>query len=117
MNAGMPRQGILSLTIKDKRELFRCYMSSVNNGGLFVPTGKHYSLGDEVFLLLTLMDESDRIPVAGKVIWITPPGCSGSRETGIGIQFNDSGDSEALCSKIETHLAAMGNVDYPTHTM
>lgn len=117
MSGGMPRQGILSLAIKDKRELFRCYMNNVRNGGLFIPTSKSYSLGDEVFLLLTLMEESDRIPVAGKVIWITPSGSSGSRVPGIGVQFNESSDSEALCNKIETHLAAMGNVDYATHTM
>jgi type IV pilus assembly protein PilZ len=42
----MPRQGILSLAIKDKTALYQSYMPYVRNGGIFVPTGKTYSLGD-----------------------------------------------------------------------
>ncbi len=67
-----PRNGILSLTIKDKSVLYAAYMPFIKNGGLFIPTNKNYRLGDEVFMLLSLMDESEKIPVAGKVIWMTP---------------------------------------------
>jgi type IV pilus assembly protein PilZ len=61
-------QGILSLTIKDKAVLYSAYMPFVKNGGLFVPTNKSYEIGDEVFMLLTLMEEGDKIPIAGQVI-------------------------------------------------
>ena len=54
-----------------------------------MPTNRRYGLGDEVFLLLSLPDDKDRLPVAGKVVWITPPG-SGNRAAGIGVQFSDS---------------------------
>ena len=77
------RQGILSLSIKDKNALYAAYMQYVKNGGLFIPTNKQYKLGDEVFMLLTLMEESERIPVAGKVVWITPMGSEGNRAAGI----------------------------------
>lgn len=70
---GAPRQGILSLTIKDKAALYAAYMPFIVNGGLFIPTNKSYGLGEEVFMLLTLMDDKERLPVAGKIIWITPP--------------------------------------------
>ena len=43
------RNGILSLTIKDKAVLYSAYMPFLENGGLFVPTNKAYALGDEVF--------------------------------------------------------------------
>lgn len=66
-----PRNGILSLTIKDKSVLYAAYMPFIRNGGLFIPTNKTYKLGDEVFMLLNLMDEPEKIPVAGKVVWIT----------------------------------------------
>ena len=49
-------------------------MSRLQNGGLFVPETRPYQLGDEVFLLLTLMDEPEKLPVAGRVVWITPEG-------------------------------------------
>ena len=68
MTQGMaPRQGILSLTIKDKAVLYSAYMPFLQYGGLFVPTNKAYDIGDEVFMLLTLMDEPEKIPIAGKV--------------------------------------------------
>lgn len=111
------RQGILSLAIKDKGALYNAYMPFVKGGGIFVPTTKRYALGDEVFILLTLMEEKDRLPVAGKVVWITPPGAQGNRTAGIGVQFADTAEGEAVRNKIETLLAGTLNADKPTHTM
>jgi type IV pilus assembly protein PilZ len=110
-----PRNGILSLAIKDKSVLYAAYMPFIRNGGLFIPTNKHYRLGDEVFMLLSLMEEPEKIPVAGKVIWMTPKGAQGNRAAGVGVQFND-GDSSAR-NQIETHLAGTLKSDRPTHTM
>jgi type IV pilus assembly protein PilZ len=110
-----PRNGILSLTIKDKSVLYAAYMPFIRNGGLFIPTNKNYRLGDEVFMLLSLMDEPEKIPVAGKVIWITPKGAQGNRAAGVGVQFNE-GDNSAR-NQIETHLAGTLKSDRPTHTM
>ncbi|HEK2264876.1 TPA: PilZ domain-containing protein [Pseudomonas aeruginosa] len=106
-----PRNGILSLTIKDKSVLYAAYMPFIRNGGLFIPTNKNYKLGDEVFMLLNLMEEPEKIPVAGKVVWITPKGAQGNRAA----QFND-GDNTAR-NKIETYLAGALKSDRPTHTM
>ncbi|MEO7200065.1 MAG: PilZ domain-containing protein [Dokdonella sp.] len=114
---GVPRQGILSLAIKDKGALFNAYMPFVKGGGLFVPTIKRYNPGDEVFILLSLMDEKERMPVPGKIVWITPPGAQGNRTAGIGVQFNESSDGEAARTKIESILAGILSQDRPTHTM
>ncbi|MEM1114523.1 MAG: PilZ domain-containing protein [Pseudomonadota bacterium] len=108
-------KGILSLTIKDKAVLYSAYMPFLENGGLFVPTNKNYSIGDEVFMLLTLMDEPEKIPIAGKVVWVTPRGAQGNRTAGIGVQFSEQ-DAEAN-TKIENHLAGSLGSDRPTHTM
>ena len=117
MVGGMPRQGILSLAIKDKTALYQSYMPFLRNGGLFVPTNKQYELGDEVFILLTLMEDNERIPIAGRVVWITPIGSQGNRMAGIGVQFGEGSDGEAARTKIETYLAGMAGSDRPTHTM
>lgn len=110
------RQGILSLTIKDKSALYAAYMAFVKNGGLFIPTPKGYNIGDEVFMLLTLMEETEKIPIAGKIVWVTPKGAQGNRAAGIGVQFNDQ-DGGVARSKIETYLAGALQADRPTHTM
>lgn len=86
------RSGILTLIIKDKAVLYAAYMPYIRQGGLFIPTQKQYQLGDEVFLLLNLMDEPEKLPVPGKVIWITPKGAQGNRAAGIGVQFNDDAE-------------------------
>ncbi len=109
------RSGILSLSIKDKAVLYSAYMPFITNGGLFIPTEKQYKLGEEIFLLLNIMDEADKIPVAGKVIWITPKGAQGNRAAGIGVQFD--GEDETARTKIESYLAGSLSSDRPTHTM
>ena len=60
------KQGILSLTIKDRAVLYAAYMPFVRNGGLFVPTNKRYELGEEVFILLALMDEPEKSPLTAQ---------------------------------------------------
>ena len=110
-----PRSGILTLTIKDKSVLYAAYMPFVRNGGLFIPTNKIYQLGDEVFMLLTLMEEPERLPVAGKVVWITPRGAQGNRAAGVGVQFNEDGVSAR--NKIESYLAGALTPDRQTHTL
>lgn len=117
MNAAGGRQGILSLAVKDKAALYNAYMPFVKGGGIFVPTPKRYFLGDEVFLLLTLPESSDRLPVAGKVVWVTPVGAQGNRAAGIGVQFAENGEGEAIKNRIETMLAGSLNGEKPTHTM
>jgi len=117
MGAGGARQGILSLALKDKNAVYNAYLSFVKNGGIFVATPKKYSLGDEVFVLMTLPESSERLPVAGKVIWITPPGAQSNRAAGIGVQFSESAEAEAARGKVEALLAGITNSDKPTGTM
>ena len=116
MPAPAARPGMLSLSIKDKASLYAAYMPYVTNGGLFIPTTKQYDLGDEVFMLLTLMEDNERLPVAGKIIWITPQGAQGNRSAGIGVQFSFQ-DKGTTRNKIETHLAGAMKSDRITHTM
>jgi type IV pilus assembly protein PilZ len=106
---------MLTLNIKDRSALYVSYMPFIRNGGLFIPTNKQYRLGDEVFILLTLMDGAERLPVAGKVVWLTPRAAQGKRQQGIGVQFStqDGGETQ---KKIETFLAGM-STELPTHTM
>jgi len=61
------RKAIVSLSITDRGALQAAYMPFIEGGGVFVPTTQQYTLGDEVFLLFGLMDESERFPVPAKV--------------------------------------------------
>lgn len=108
-------QGLMSLTIKDTTSLYDSYMPYIKGGGLFVPTHKRYTLGDDVFIRLTLMDEAEKLPVPGKVVWVTPIGSQGGRVAGIGVQFNDPAD--IVKTRIETYLAGALDSDRETSTM
>ena len=112
---GESRPTVLSLTIKDKSALYAAYMPFLNSGGLFIPTRKSYQMGEEVFMLLTLLEENEKVPVAGKVVWITPAGAQGNRAAGVGIQFND--ENEVARTKIEAILGGVLKSSRPTHTM
>lgn len=111
------RQGILSLAIKDKGSLYSAYISFMEGGGIFIPTNKDYHLGNEVFILLTLMDETEKMPVVGHVAWINPKGASTHVVPGIGVQFQQDNDGKAVRNKIEAYLGGSLKSDRMTHTM
>src|SRR3974377_1670512 len=81
------RAAVFALSIKEKAALYAAFMPFVKNGGIFVPTNRPYHLGDDVYLILTLLDDPTKIPVAGKVVWISPSGGGASKTPGIGVQF------------------------------
>jgi type IV pilus assembly protein PilZ len=110
------QSGLLTLAIKDKSALYQAYIPFVKNGGLFIPTTTPYRLGDEVFILLTLLGEREQTPIAGRVIWVTPKGAVGRRPAGIGVQFSGQ-DGGLTQKKIESYLAGALAGDKPTHTM
>ena len=111
-----PGRAFLPLTIRDKSSLYAAYMPFIKNGGLFIETNKAYKIDDEVFMLLTLPDSKEKLPVAGRVVWITPKGAQGNRTAGIGVQFSEL-DNGATRNKIETQLAGALKSDRQTHTM
>lgn len=106
---------LLSLSVADESVLYATYMPFVQHGGLFVPTTDPHELGDEVFLLLGLPDAQERIPVAGRVVWVTPAHARGGRLAGIGVQL--SADDDLVRSRIEACLGPLLESDRPTHTM
>ena len=91
-------------------------MPFLKSGGLFIPTHNTYDLSDEVFILLTLMEDPEKIPVVGRVVWITPKGSQGNRAAGIGVEFTEQ-DGGVARKKIETYLAGALQSDRPTHTL
>ena len=111
------RPGALSLNIKEKSILYAAYMPFVKGGGIFIPTTRAYRLGDEIFMLITLMGGPERIPVVGKVIWITPAGCHGNRAQGVGVQFSADESGITAKTRIEDLLAGQVKLNRPTHTM
>lgn len=111
------RPGILSLNIKEKSALYAAYMPYLKNGGIFIPTTRNYRIGDEVYMLLSLMDDPNKLPVAGKVVWITPAGAQGNKTQGIGVQFSGDQSGVAARTKIENLLGGHLRSSRQTHTM
>lgn len=109
-------QGLLSMTIRDIAELHAVYMPFIRNGGLFIPTERIHQLGDDIIILLQLIDEPERVPVVGKVVWITPSQAAGQRAQGVGIEF-DEREGKPLKARIETYLAGYPGVKQPTQTL
>ena len=107
---------MLNLQLKDRESLYASYISFLEEGGLFIETGESYQLGDEVFLLVTLLEDEERFPVAGSVVWITPAGAAGNRPQGIGVRFGVR-DEGKLHNKVEKILAEMIDSEIPTYTM
>jgi type IV pilus assembly protein PilZ len=114
--AAAPKPGVLSLSIKEKGALYSAYMPFLKGGGLFIPTNRTYKLGEEVFMLLSLLDDPSKLKVVGHVAWITPV-TQGGRPQGVGVQFSEKDGGIEARNKIEGLLGSALKSARPTHTM
>jgi type IV pilus assembly protein PilZ len=115
--AAVARPSVLSLPIKEKAALYAAYMPFLTNGGVFVPTNKPYKIGDEIYLILTLMDDPTKYPIAGKIAWITPAGAANSKAQGIGVHFSADESGQRVKLRIEELLGAAMRSTRATHTL
>jgi type IV pilus assembly protein PilZ len=111
------RTSVIQLAIKEKAALYAAYIPIFQEGGIFIPSAKEYRLGDEVYILLTLPEDPQRYPVAGKVAWVTPPRAVGNRTQGVGVRFPADEKSKLLKLKIEELLGGHLASDRPTQTI
>lgn len=112
-----PRPSVLSLAIKEKAALYAAYMPFLKHGGVFVPTPKPYKIGDEIYLILSLMDDPNKYPIAGKVAWITPAAANNNKAQGIGVHFPDDETGHRAKLRIEEILGAALRSSRATHTL
>jgi len=115
--AQVPRPSVLSLAIKEKAALYAAYMPFLANGGVFVPTNKPYKIGDEIYLILTLMDDPQKYQIAGKVAWITPAGANNNKAQGVGVHFPADETGRRARLRIEDILGAALRSSRATHTL
>ena len=111
------RPSVIQLVIKEKAALYAAYIPLFKEGGVFIPSAREYHLGASVYVLLTLPEDTQRYPVAGKVAWVTPAGASGNRSQGVGIRFPDDEKSQFLKLKIEEILGAHLSSERATQTI
>ncbi len=110
------RPSVLSLSIKERSALYSAYMPLLKNAGIFVPTNKSYKLGDEIYLILSLMDDPNKYPIAGKVAWITPANAQNNKTQGIGVHFPDDESGKRVKHSIEELLGSALHSNRATHT-
>ena len=111
------RPSVVQLAIKEKAALYAAYIPLFKEGGVFIPTVREYHLGADVYVLMTLPEDSQRYPIAGKVAWVTPARAAGNRTQGVGVRFPNDEKSRLLKLKIEEILGAHLASERPTQTM
>ncbi len=112
------RPSVIQLAIKERPALYAAFIPYFSEGGIFIPTAREYRLGDDVYLLLTVMDNPQRYPIAGKVAWITPANAAGNKTQGIGVRFPSDEKAKQLRQVIEDILGPISEASSrPTHTL
>lgn len=111
------RPSVLALNIREAAALHAAFIPQLRNGGIFIPTNRKFRVGEEVFMLISLPEDPARLPLTGKVAWITPEGAQGKRVQGIGVQFGSDEAGQSVRRKIEAILAGANQGDKPTHTL
>ena len=115
--SGGTRPSVIQLVFRERGALYAAYVPAFTDGGLFVPTTREYRLGDDIYLLLSLPDDPQRYPVAGKVAWITPANASGGRTQGVGVRFPGDEKTRLLRVRIEEMLGTSIQSAKPTQTI
>ena len=116
-SASGARPSVIQLVFREKGALYAAYIPAFTDGGLFVPTLREYRLGEDIYLLLSLPDDAQRYPVAGKIAWITPANASGGRTQGVGVRFPNDDKTRLLRMKIEQVLGTAISSSKPTQTL
>ncbi len=116
-SASTPRPSVVQLAIKEKGALYAAYIPLFTEGGVFIPTTRDYQLGDDIYVLLTLPEDTQRYPIAGRVAWVTPPRAAGNRVQGVGIRFPKDEKSRQIKARIEEILGTHLTSERPTQTM
>jgi type IV pilus assembly protein PilZ len=111
------RPGVFTLVIRSKAALYAAWIPLLRGGGIFLPSNRAHALGEEVLVLLSLLDDPNKIPLQGNVAWINPAHSAGNRPQGIGVQLQDSEVGRALRKKVEGLLAGALQSSRPTHTI
>lgn len=107
-----------NVNILDKRELYRSYMPFIKTGGLYIPFNNDIaphkiSLGQNIFIILTLLDSPKKHPIPGKVVWIQRAGLN----KGFGFAFGDTTPSKLLKEQIENLILELSLKKEPTYTL
>jgi type IV pilus assembly protein PilZ len=106
------RPGVFTLVIRSKAALYAAWMPLLRGGGIFLPSNRSHALGEEVLILLSLLDDPNKIPLQGNVAWINPAHSAGNR-----LQLHDSEVGRELRKKVEGLLAGALQSSRPTHTI
>ncbi len=108
--------GIVQHNIPDKATLYASYMPFLKNGGMFLPGQTRLRMGQEIFLVLSMMNNPEKARVAAKVVWVNPPGAQGGRPAGVGVHFLEA-DNGMTRAKIENYLAGSLHSEQRTYTI
>ena len=111
------RPGVFTLVIRSKAALYAAWIPLLKGGGIFLPSNRSHALGEEVLILLTLLDDGNKIPLQGNVAWINPAHGTSNRPQGIGVQLADSEAARDLKKRVEGLLAGALQSSRPTHTI
>lgn len=119
-NASSPSTAMRPQTviINDKRELYRCYMPFIKGGGLFIPfndemTAARIVPGQRVFILFSMLESKQKIPINGKVVWINKGGAS----KGYGVALGETPPMRTLRDNIEANIVELVAKKEPTYTL
>lgn len=111
------RPAVFSLVIRSKAALYAAWIPLLRGGGIFVPSTREHNLGEEVLILLSLLDDSVKIPIHGQVAWVNCAHAASNRPQGFGVQLPNTETCRELKKRIEGLLAGALQSTRQTHTI
>lgn len=108
---------MIKLHITERTMLYSSYMSFLRGGGMFIASSDHFSMGEEVLLVLEVMEHDTKFPLRCQVVWQNPPSSNPMRPGGVGLAFPGDEIGKQAKATIETNLAGLLDNPRQTYTM
>ncbi|MBH5329289.1 PilZ domain-containing protein [Eikenella sp. S3360] len=108
---------MMSVSLKDKATAYYSYMPFLEHGGIFVPTNDQFTMGEEVLLILELLDQPEKHFLRTRVVWINLSRTTNGQPQGVGLAFGDDETAIKCKNYIEDQLPGLLHTDRATYTM
>ena len=111
------RRKKMNITIRDRTLLYNSWMSFSKTGGLFVPSEEPFKIGDEVMIVLNVMEHDRGFILLCKVGWISASAGNAAHPKGVGLVFPGDDNGRAAKAVCEMNLAGLLDNPRMTYTM
>lgn len=102
----------LSVNLRTSESVGQCYMRRVKGGGMVIDNDSEFDIGDEVLVMLSMVNCDARLPVSCKVVWISKNGDNNSQKVGLQFVNDRMGANQRMAEIVSSMPKEMTTISF-----